>query len=261
MSESALASTSETVRVERSGSTWTLTLNRPEKRNALNADMVEALHAAVSLVHAEAGDVLVLRAEGKSFCAGFDFSGFEQASEGDLLWRFVRIEQLLQTLQHSPCLTVALAQGPVFGAGVDLLVSCKRRIAQADASFRMPGLKFGLVLGTRRLAALIGAQSAREIQEVAATLSASEALSRGLLSSVAEMSAWPDVVSESEAIAAALEPQVRANLYRVLTTDPGAADLADLVHSVVGSAGGLGLKARIAKYLAPRASFQATKAN
>jgi len=246
---------SESVLLEQSGSTWTLTLNRPDKRNALNAEMVEALHEAVSLVHARQGDVLVLRAQGKSFCAGFDFSGFEQASQGDLLWRFVRIEQLLQTLQHSPCLTVALAQGPIFGAGVDLVVTCKRRIAQSDATFRMPGLKFGLVLGTRRLAALIGAQATREIQEVAATLSASEALSRGLLSSVAEISAWPQAIAESEAIAAALEPAVRATLYRTLTTDQGAADLADLVRSVVGAegvGGALGVKARIAKYLAPK---------
>jgi enoyl-CoA hydratase len=247
---------SDLVRVEQSGSTWTLTLNRPEKRNALNAEMVEALHQAVGLVHAKAGDVLVLRGEGKSFCAGFDFSGFEQASDGDLLWRFVRIEQLLQTLHQSPCLTVALAQGPTFGAGVDLLATCKRRIATPDATFRMPGLKFGLVLGTRRLAGLIGAQSAREIQEVAATLGASEALSRGLVSSLADTADWPKVVVQSESIAAALEPAVRANLYRVLTADQGAADLADLVRSVVGGeiAGQLGLKARIAKYLKPSAA-------
>ncbi|MCR2153265.1 hypothetical protein NSX49_23710, partial [Salmonella enterica] len=71
-------------------------------------------------------------------------------SEGDLLLRFVRIETLLQRVAASPCLTVGLAHGRNFGAGVDLFGACKWRVSAPDASFRMPGLKFGLVLGTRR---------------------------------------------------------------------------------------------------------------
>ena len=149
---------------------WVVTLNRPDKRNALNAELVEDLIEVVEQAQAEKPSLLVLRGEGKNFSAGFDFSEWQDASEGDLLWRFVRIEQLLQMLQALPILTMALAHGKNFGAGVDLMAVCKHRVAAEDATFRMPGLKFGLVLGTRRLARLVGVQTARQIQQVAKTL-------------------------------------------------------------------------------------------
>ena len=83
---------------ERAGATLTLTLNRPDKMNALSASLVDALQAAVD--EAARGEVrlLVLRGSGRNFSAGFDFGGVEAQSEGDLLLRFVRIEQLLQSL-------------------------------------------------------------------------------------------------------------------------------------------------------------------
>jgi len=69
--------------------------------------------------------------------------------------RFVRIEMLLQAVATSPARTVALAHGKVFGAGADLFACCHHRIAAAGTTFRMPGLKFGLMLGTRRFAASV----------------------------------------------------------------------------------------------------------
>lgn len=236
------------VQVSQVGSTWTLTLSRPDKRNALDGPTVEALLQGVAQAHRAGADVLVLRGEGKSFCAGFDFSGVEAVSQGDLLWRFVRIEQLLQALYRSPCLTVGLAQGANFGAGVDLLVACKRRIAEPGASFRMPGLKFGLVLGTRRLAARIGAHAARQVQEVAATLDAARAHALGLLTETASIEDWPQVLVRATEDAQALDPSVRQSLYRVLDDDDPDADLADLVRSVTRP----GLQDRIAKYRAAR---------
>lgn len=235
---------SECLRVQVQDSTWTLTLNRPEKRNALNAELVEALIQAVEQAHASAADVLVLRGEGKSFCAGFDFSDFESASEGDLLWRFVRIEQLLERLNNSAMLTVALAHGKNFGAGVDLMAVCKHRVACVDATFRMPGLKFGLVLGTRRLARLIGAERTRQVQQVAKTLDARESLSVGLVSELGEINTWDQIVDQQQQFASALTPQARAALYGVLHHCTDDQDMADLVRSVTLP----GLKQRIAKY-------------
>ena len=235
---------SEAVLIERDGSTWTFVLNRPQKRNALNAEMVEALMAGVEHAHAQQAELLVFRGQGKSFCAGFDFSGFDQLSEGDLLWRFVRIEQLLQAIDRSPCLTVALAQGANFGAGVDLLVACKSRVAQPDASFRMPGLKFGLLLGTRRLALRIGAEHARQVQQVAATLSAQEAMSMGLLQQIIATQEWDSWVKQQQSVAQALEPAARAALYSALRPSHDKEDMADLVLSVTAA----GLKDRIARY-------------
>ncbi|HEY7805230.1 MAG TPA: enoyl-CoA hydratase/isomerase family protein, partial [Orrella sp.] len=147
-----------------------------------------------------------------------------------------------------PVLTLALAHGKNFGAGVDLMAVCKHRVASEDATFRMPGLKFGLVLGTRRLARLVGVQTARQIQQVAKTLNASEAHTVGLVSALAEPQAWPHVIEQQGDIAASLTPSARASLYRVLDENTDAQDMADLVRSVTEP----GLKDRIAKYLAAR---------
>lgn len=132
----------DSVNYTRRGHTVFVTLNRPDKRNALDGKTVDALlHIVKAAAHDETR-LLVLRGEGRSFCAGFDFSGFEDTSEGDLLLRFVRIEQLLQTLHHAPYHTLALAHGPCFGAGVDLICACAARIAAPSTTFRMPGLQF-----------------------------------------------------------------------------------------------------------------------
>ena len=158
--------------VDRHAGGVTLTLDRPAKRNALSGELVEALIEAVDTAHAEGVEVIVLRGTGKSFSAGFDFSGWQDASEGDLVLRFLRIEMLLDRIARSPAVTIACAQGRNFGAGVDLFGACKRRIAEADATFRMPGLNFGLVLGTRRFAACVGRDAAREIQASTRTFDA-----------------------------------------------------------------------------------------
>ena len=168
------------LRVERRGALHLLTLARPDKMNALSAGLVEALIAAVDRAQAEQARAIVFQGEGRNFSAGFDFGDWESQSEGDLLLRFVRIEMLLQRVAATPCLTVALAHGRNFGAGVDLFGACKWRLAAPEASFRMPGLKFGLVLGTRRFAALVGAERARTILEQAATFDAEAAFARRL---------------------------------------------------------------------------------
>lgn len=236
----------ECLRVQKNDGVWILTLNRPEKRNALSAELVEALIDAVDQAIASDASVLVLRGEGKNFCAGFDFSDFENASEGDLLWRFVRIEQLLQKLNACSALTVALVHGKNFGAGVDLMVTCKHRVATTATTFRMPGLKFGLVLGTRRLARLIGAQRARQIQQVAKTLDANDALQSGLVCELQEQVNWDAVVNQQMLVAGALSSQARAALYEVLHENTDDADIADLIRSVLVP----GLKHRIAQYRA-----------
>ena len=133
--------------VRTDGGTWIITLDRPDKLNALDAPTVDGLLTEVEKANAANARLLVFRGSGRSFCAGFDLSNLEAQSEGDLLLRFVRIEMLLQAIATSPARTLALTHGKVFGAGVDLVSVCRYRVATADTVFRMPGLKFGLVLG------------------------------------------------------------------------------------------------------------------
>ena len=224
-----------------------ITLQRPEKMNALSAELVDALIDAVDQAHAQRCDAIVFQGQGKNFSAGFDFTGYAEQSEGDLLLRFVRLEQLLQKVAHSPALTVALAHGRNFGAGVDLFGACRLRVATPDASFRMPGLKFGLVLGTRRFAAVVGAQRAHDVLNHTQTFSAEAALDMGFATRLAAQPDWEDVYAQAVASARELSEQTRTQLHAALRQDTGDADLAALVRSAAAP----GLKARIHAYLNP----------
>ena len=233
------------LQVDRRRSSWTLTLDRPEKANALSAELVEELIATVEAAEQADVSVLAFRGNGRNFSAGFDFAGYESQSEGDLLRRFVRIEMLLQAVDRSRCLTVAFAHGRNFGAGVDLVGACRWRIAAPEATFRMPGLGFGLVLGTRRFGAIVGRERARDVLEGLETFGAERALSLGFVRQVAPREEWPALIAQAEATAATLTPENRALLYRTLESPTRDADLADLVRSVSAA----GLKDRIRGYL------------
>ena len=231
--------------VER-GDCWTLTLDRPAKANALSAALVEEMIAALAAAEASGAALVCFRGNGRNLSAGFDFGGYAEEDEQALLRRFVRIETLLQAIAGSPCLTVGFAHGKNFGAGVDLFAACRWRIAAPGATFRMPGLAFGLVLGTRRFAALVGREAAREILESLATFDARRALELGFARRVVPQDEWPALLAEALAVARRLPPASRALLYRTLDGGTAAADMDDLVRS----AGAPGLKDRIAAYLA-----------
>jgi enoyl-CoA hydratase/carnithine racemase len=216
--------------------------------NALSADLVEALILALDEAEAQGAKVIVLKGEGRNFSAGFDFGDWQAHSEGDLLLRFVRIETLLQRLAGSPCLTLALAHGRNFGAGVDVFGACKWRISAPDATFRMPGLKFGLVLGTRRFASLVGAERARTILEQAATFNAEDALRDGFVSRLATPQEWPQIGEAALETASALTDASRTQLYAALSQETPDTDMARLVRSAAAP----GLKDRVAAYLQAR---------
>lgn len=229
----------------REGGTVTFTLHRADKRNALSAELVERLIDGVQEAHAQKARLLVFRGEGRNFSAGFDFGDVDTQSEGDLLLRFVRVEQLLQLVSGSPALTLSLAQGKNFGAGVDLFASCRRRVAAADSSFRMPGLKFGLVLGTRRLGDIVGRERAAALQQETSTFSAQDALGMSFIQQIAEPAEWGTLIAAAQVTAEALSDEARASLYSALSNTQADTDLATLVRSAAQP----GLKARIAAYL------------
>ena len=230
--------------IEKNAEITTLTLNRPDRANALDAGLVDALAAAVAAAQHDGTRLLVLKGNGRNFCAGFDFGGYETASEGDLLQRFARIELLLQAVYHSPFATLALAQGKNFGAGADLILACGSRIAAPDTQFRMPGLKFGLQLGTRRLAARIGGDATRTLLAASKTFGAEESLRLGFLHEIAAPQSWLALIERAAATAQQLSPAAAARLYAATVTDSRTADLADLIRSALEP----GLKERISEY-------------
>lgn len=227
---------------ERSGTLLELTLNRPDNANALDPALVEALIAAFTDV--DGVQLCVIRGAGRHFCAGFDLSKLEDSSDGDLLWRLLRIETLLQAVHHAPFAVVAQAQGQIIGAGADLFAACWRRIATPDARLRMPGWNFELGLGTRRLARLIGQDAARDLLIDSKSVSAEQGLACGLFTDICEPGQWPAIVDDLQQRCGSLSPTALAGMLQLTTLDSRNDDIA----AIVQTAGRPGLKQRILAY-------------
>lgn len=232
--------------IERSSGFTRLTMNRPEKANAFNASLVESLLKAVENAKEDGTRLLVFEGHGTSFSGGFDFTGIKKQSDADLVFRFIRIETLLQTVYHAPFVTIALAHGRVFGAAADLVCACSRRIAAPATTFRMPGLGFGVVLGTRRLVHRVGADAAREILQETRTFDAEEACRLNFLHGIVDRSEWPALVAEASTAAQTLDLDARTTLFDISVTDSRDADMAAMVRSVASP----GLRERMLAYVA-----------
>lgn len=222
-----------------------LALNRPRKANSINDELARSLIAALRTAYTDGTRALVMEGRGKNFCGGFDLAGYESASEGDLLLRFVNIEQALQLVRNAPFLTIAMVQGSAFGAGADLVAACAIRAGDQTTRFRFPGPQFGLVLGTRHLTFLVGQDAARRILLTGAVVGATEAVQIGLLSGSIEASDWEAFVTATVADNLRLSERALESVLRATGRDTDDADMADLVSS----ASFPGLHARISAYL------------
>lgn len=243
LKERQMTNPDETIlKIEQADGLLQLTLNRPHSANALSLDLAEALIEALT----QTNDVrlCVIRGAGRHFCAGFDLGDLESLSDGDLLWRFLRIETLLQTIYHSPFAVIALGHGQIIGAGADLFAACWRRVAAVDASFRMPGWNFELALGTRRLTHLIGQDAARDLLIDTRVMSAKESLTCGLASDLASQQEWPALVDELQQRTSTLSALALEQMLDLTARDTRNDDLATIVRT----AGRPGLKARIIAY-------------
>ncbi len=230
------------------GSACRLQLNRPDKGNALSRELVQALDEAIQRCTERGASLLVIEGAGRHFCTGFDLSGIAEETDDSLLARFTRIELMLQRLARAPFCTVALAQGRVMGAGADIFAACAVRLVQGEASFAFPGASgFGLVLGSRRLAALVGPAMALRLITTGCTLGTADAVAAGL---VTEQLA--DAASAGAAVDAAAARSADTALYRQLqaaTQGDAAHDDARDLELLVRSAARPGLQARVAAYL------------
>jgi len=223
-----------------------LTLNHPRRGNALGPELVQALTEQLEAAFADARvDTVVLTGEGPHFCTGLDLSDLAALSDGDLLLRLVQIERLLHLIWNAPVRTVAVAHGRTWGAGADVFAACELRLAVADATFRFPGVHFGIALGTRRLAARVGDDVARRCLLEAWELSADQAHQHGLAS--LQSSSKEDALKQVPALRVSRD--VAQRLRAATRFDAAAHADADLAH-LVRSASLPGLKERIEAYRA-----------
>lgn len=218
-------------------STRRMVLDRPDRANALDAGTVERLHDELELAERDGCGVVVLQARGNAFCGGLDLSGLDDESDATMLHRLIRIQLLLERVQASPALTIAVVDGAAVGAGADLVMATDVRLATTNASLRFPGSGFGAVLGTARLAAETSPSFATEAALSARRIDADEGAHRGLWR-LLDTPASIEQEIERLTTAAGAVPATTAAELRSAASPPRAVDpLGDLVRSLATTHG------------------------
>jgi methylglutaconyl-CoA hydratase len=168
----------------------TLTLARPEKRNALNAELVEALHEALDQAELDSAvRVVALRGAGRDFCAGADLDELLASTDRTLADNerdALRLGYLFQRCRQLPKPVVAVVHGRALAGGAGLATACDLAIAAESASIGYPEIQRGFVpaMTAVLLRRLAGEKLALDLMLTGRLLSASDALSVGLLSRV-----------------------------------------------------------------------------
>ena len=175
----------ETLLVQVADGIGTITLNRPEVRNALNATVVRELRQAMADLEAddEVTVVVFTGAGEKSFAAGADISQLPKKTFNDALAS--EMQRLYGEVEALSKPTIAAVNGYALGGGCELAISCDIRLASENAKFGLPELNLGIIPGaggTQRLARLIGQGRAMEVILTGRMIDAAEAERIGLVS-------------------------------------------------------------------------------
>lgn len=205
----------ETVRIDRQDGVVTLTLNRPEKKNAANQQMWRELGEVLDEVTERREDrVLVITGAGDGFCSGADLSDRASSEErrsgpSSGLARVRRIGSIALSLHQLPKPTIAAVNGVAAGAGCNLALGCDLIVASERARFSEIFVQRGLTLdfgGAWLLPRLIGLHKAKELAFFGEIISAQEAASIGLVNRVVPADELQSTAAELGARLAALPP-------------------------------------------------------
>jgi len=158
----------------------TLTLNRPESRNALNLEMCNGIIEAVSA--STEAKIFLVRANGPVFCAGADLKERQGMTEAQVRERRMKGFAAYAALEALPMPSIAVVQGPAVGSGCEIAGACDFIVATPEASFRTPEAIRGTVGATQRLPRILGKRLAKDMMFTGRTLNAEEAREAGLIS-------------------------------------------------------------------------------
>ncbi len=185
------------IRFELRGLVGLATIDRQERRNALNAELCDQLRAHLG-AHPDLRAVVITGA-GSAFCSGADLVTRFAGSDGGADTFRPAFEQVLDAIVAYPAPVIAAINGPAVGAGMQLAVACDLRVAALGAHLAIPGGRLGILLSPRnvwRLAVLVGQGAARDFLLAGRTVDAEEALRLGLVQLVND-----DVLGEALRIA------------------------------------------------------------
>ena len=233
---------SEAVTLTREGEIATITLVRPEKRNALNADMAKQVRAAVD--DASTSRVTILTGTQRAFCAGGDLEELQRWSDlsgdeiGDVL--YASFQGMIRAIRASDSVVIAALNGAAVGAGMDLALACDLRVAAAGVKLGQVWVTLGVIPGTGGAwltQALAGPGRAAELLLTGDLVTAEEALEVGLVNEVVPAHELKSrahalaerilrhprdgVIANKRAMVAATQAQLEAALDHAKAIQPG----------------------------------------
>jgi enoyl-CoA hydratase len=186
-----------TLRYGVEGGVATLTLDRPDSRNALNRAMCDDLLAATTVARDDAEvRLLFVRAEGPVFCAGADLKERTAMSADAVPERRLAGFAAYGALESLPMPVIAVVHGPAIGSGVEIACCCDFVIATPEATFATPEATRGTIGVTQRLPRIIGKPLAKDMMFTGRKLTAAEAHAAGLVTRVVEAAALDSALAD-----------------------------------------------------------------
>jgi len=226
-----------TIQLAYEGKTAIITLNRPEKRNAISFELIDDLVRALEQVAKSDAIVLILTGAGKAFCSGMDLDNLKgllgRTPEQNLQDSETMVE-LFRSLYEFPRVTIAAVNGPAIAGGTGLALLCDFTIAVPESKFGYTEVRIGFVpaIVSTFLLRQIGEKQARDLLLTGRTFGAEEALRLGLIN---EIVAPEDLMTRARQLAASLMENSASSLRatKQLLTDHARMELNAHIDSAV----------------------------
>lgn len=205
------------IEIQNAGAVRNVTMNRPEKRNALNEEMLAAMREAFAVEPPAEERVTVLRGAGNVFCAGLDLTQRRES-----LGRPSPIEDMLRAIETYPLPVVAIVQGDAIAGGNELALHCDFVVASETARFAMPLAQIGLSLSwflAKKLLEVGGPVASREFLLLGNPLSAAWMHEKGLIARVAPPEGLEAAAAEIVDRLAANAPLAMKTMKRLLVRE------------------------------------------
>jgi 2-(1,2-epoxy-1,2-dihydrophenyl)acetyl-CoA isomerase len=182
---------------------YTITLNRPDKKNAMDSALLKGLYDALKRAHERASQVIVIRGAGKAFCAGGDLVEFNESSDpGSRIDDMADcLHQSIMLIRNTGAIVIAVVEGVAVGAGLGLSLACDLTLAAKNTILNLGYRRIGLTPdggGSISLPRLIGAKRFNELYLFSANVTMTEALALGLVNFVCDEAEIEKKLSEIE---------------------------------------------------------------
>ena len=170
---------------------YTITLNRPEKKNAMDYDLLKGLYDALRKADAEKPPFIVIRGSGKAFCSGGDLGAFKGAEDAAALIdsEAAVLNESIKLIRYTSAIVIAVVEGVAVGAGVGLSLACDLSIATRKTIMNMGYRRIGLTPdggGSIFLSRLVGAKRFSELYLLSRNIDMTKAMELGLVNFVCD---------------------------------------------------------------------------